>query len=361
MTVWNGERFVEEAIRSVLAQSWRPIELIVVDDGSTDGSRDVLRRFEGPEVRVIAVENGGVGRARNLGIEAARGEVVAFLDQDDALTERSLESRVEALLRQPGRFVYGALEWWGPSPDGSTTSPPPDHRPATTYAEAWKKIGITTPGQVIARRADLVSAGGFPDDRAHGGSDDRGMWLRLIANGVTPLNVPDVVLHYRVHPGQTSRTIGFKRARLAMRESLVFGGSPPRRLVPEDEAAPVLAELGLDLAHDLLDVDPREADAVAATARTRCPSIVESDAWRAFEGKRRRKAIGRLPVVGPVLREGWRFLRGPESQLTLAAPPAIPLGRRARWIAAVWIVGVVALYALARLHIFALWGRGFPR
>src|SRR5262245_12754883 len=140
MTVWNGEAFVEEAVRSVLAQSWRPLELMVIDDGSTDGSLAILRRLEGPDVRVISVPNGGVGKARNVGIGAARGGMIAFLDQDDALTERSIERRVAALLAAPERFVYGALAWWGPSPDGSTTSPPPDHQPATTYAEAWKKI-----------------------------------------------------------------------------------------------------------------------------------------------------------------------------------------------------------------------------
>ncbi|MCC7137731.1 MAG: glycosyltransferase family 2 protein [Planctomycetes bacterium] len=311
LPVFDGERTLHDAVRSVLEQTWAPVELIVVDDGSRDGSLALARSFAGPAVRVIPSRNGGVGRARNIGIAAARGDLVAFLDHDDALTPRSLEVRVPALLEAPSRFVYGALSWWGPSPDGGETSPPPGHRPAADYVEAWARLGITTPGQVLVRRADLVVAGGFPEDRAHGGSDDRGMWLRLVARGVLPHAVPDVVLRYRVHAGQASRTVGFKRARLALREATVEGGDPPRRLVPEDVAAPVLADLAMDLALDLLDHDPREAAQVAARARARHPAVVDGRLWREYRAKRRRKTLARVPLIGPLARALARRARRP--------------------------------------------------
>lgn len=315
MPVYDGARFVEEAVRSVLAQAWRPLEVVAVDDGSKDGSLAILEGLArahagegGAVVRVRAERNGGVGRARNVGLADARGEYVTFLDHDDVLTPGSLEARAAALAAFPGRFVYGRLAWLGTSPDGSTVSPGPDHRPATTYAEAWDRLGITTPGQVLLRRADAVACGGFPEERAVGGSDDRAFWLRLVRAGVRPHPIHDVVLRYRVHPGQASRTVAYKRARLALREAAVFAGDPPVRLVPEDVAGPVLARLAMDLAHDLLDTDPADAVRVAEAARAKWPPLRDDPLWAGFHAKRRRKLVGRVPLLGPLLRGARRWL-----------------------------------------------------
>ena len=312
--VHDGARFVEEAIRSVVAQAYRPLEVVAVDDGSRDGSLALLQALAhdgadgAPAVRVRAERNGGVGRARNLGLASACGEFVTFLDHDDVLTPGSLEVLAATLLAAPGHFVYGRLAWLGPSPDGSTVSPGPQHRAATTYAEAWDRLGITTPGQVLLRRTDAVACGGFPEDRAVGGSDDRAFWLRLVARGVLPRPVHDVVLRYRVHPGQASRTIAYKRARLAVREAMVSGGDPPTRLVPVEVAGPVLARLAMDLAHDLLDSDPADAVRVAEAARARWPALGDDPLWAGFHAKRRRKFVGRVPLLGPLLRGARRFL-----------------------------------------------------
>jgi hypothetical protein len=340
--VWNAARFVEETVRSVLAQDYRPLEIVVVDDGSTDDSVAVVRRLAAPEVRLLVERNGGVGRARNVGLAAARGDLVTFLDHDDVLTEGSIARRVEELRAVPGRFVYGRLAWLGPSPDGSAVSPGPDHEAATTYEAAWGRLGITTPGQALLLRADAVAAGGFPEERHLGGSDDRGFWLRLVARGVLPSPMPDVVLRYRVHAGQASRTVAYKRARLAMREAAIVGGDPPRRLVAEAVAAPVLARLAMDLAHDLLDTDPADAHRVADAARARWPALVQDDLWSGFHAKARRKSLGRLPVVGPVLRACARTL----------SRPAVAGG-----LALAWAATVLALYGLARVHRFAPFGR----
>src|SRR6056297_1393063 len=72
LPVYNGERFVERAIRSVLGQTYQPLQLVAIDDGSSDGSRAILRRFE-PSIQVISQANAGVAAARNRGIEASRG------------------------------------------------------------------------------------------------------------------------------------------------------------------------------------------------------------------------------------------------------------------------------------------------
>lgn len=114
---WNRAREVPEAIASVLAQSYRPIEVIVVDDGSTDETPAVLDSYGGA-IRVIRQENAGVSAARNTGIRAAHGRFIAFLDSDDLWMPTKLERQV-ALMRAAGSR---AVCCWGNSvevwPDG---------------------------------------------------------------------------------------------------------------------------------------------------------------------------------------------------------------------------------------------------
>src|SRR5436190_9496549 len=80
--VFNGDRYLAETLDSILAQTHRPIEIIVVDDGSTDGTSAIAAEY-GEKIRYIRQENSGVASARNLGLQSARGDFIAFLDADD--------------------------------------------------------------------------------------------------------------------------------------------------------------------------------------------------------------------------------------------------------------------------------------
>src|ERR1043165_3045241 len=97
--VYNGARHLRAALESVFAQTYRSFEVIVVDDGSVDESAIIAQSF--PEVRYIHQTNCGVAAARNHGIEAARGEFLAFLDQDDLWTPDKLRLQIEYLLSHP--------------------------------------------------------------------------------------------------------------------------------------------------------------------------------------------------------------------------------------------------------------------
>jgi glycosyltransferase involved in cell wall biosynthesis len=97
---YNGSACVPDAIRSVLAQTYPRLEVIVVDDGSSDGSPDVVRSIDDSRVRLVEHDaNRGIAAARNTGVDQARGEYVAFLDQDDTWYPRKLEKQVEILDR----------------------------------------------------------------------------------------------------------------------------------------------------------------------------------------------------------------------------------------------------------------------
>jgi glycosyltransferase involved in cell wall biosynthesis len=108
--VYNGAPFVREAIESVLAQTYSPIECLVIDDGSTDDTPAILATF-GSSISVVRQSNAGVSSARNTGVRAARGDAVAFLDADDCWTPDKIERQVAALRGFPNvGLVYSGFE-----------------------------------------------------------------------------------------------------------------------------------------------------------------------------------------------------------------------------------------------------------
>lgn len=113
--VYNGEKYLAQAIESILAQAYRPLEIIVVDDGSTDGSAEIVQRF-GEPIRYVYQTNQGAAAARNRGVEEAQGEYYAFLDQDDLWLSDKLTRQMAAFAAQPDLdLVAGAVEqFWSP-------------------------------------------------------------------------------------------------------------------------------------------------------------------------------------------------------------------------------------------------------
>jgi glycosyltransferase involved in cell wall biosynthesis len=109
MPAYNAAAYIEEAIRSVLAQTYLNIEVVVIDDGSTDASGDIARSISDSRVRVVSKPNGGVSSARNAGLDIAQGEYVAFHDADDTMEPTNLAEKVEALVHHDVDWVFGDL------------------------------------------------------------------------------------------------------------------------------------------------------------------------------------------------------------------------------------------------------------
>ena len=187
----NAKRFIGEAIESVLAQTYGNWELLLVDDGSADGSTEIAREYTARDpARVIRLNypdgrTRGPAAARNLGIASAKGAYLAFLDADDVWQPQKLERQVRMLESQPEvGMVYGTSQWWyswdqkaeDPErdyveqlgvPDGVVIEPPSLLRPCFVLQEA----SIPNPTSVLVRRWVIDRVGGFEESVPDGHED----------------------------------------------------------------------------------------------------------------------------------------------------------------------------------------------
>lgn len=125
MPAYNARRFVAEAINSVMEQDYPNWELIIVDDGSSDGTPDEIRKF-GDAVRLIEQQNAGPGAARNRGVREAKGDFLAFIDADDIWCKDKISAQMRHLMENPDvGIVFGRLKRWSPNPDNTYPPPPP--------------------------------------------------------------------------------------------------------------------------------------------------------------------------------------------------------------------------------------------
>ena len=181
---WNAERWLGAALESVIEQSVCPTDVVVVDDGSTDSTAAIAEGY-GLPVRVVRQENGGIGAARNRGLDLVRGELVTFLDADDLLTGESIACRLEVLAARPEvEMVFGGVRQFSEVAGGV---PVP--------------LGESLPGHLppaaLARRGVYARVGPFrTDTRVSEGLD----WmLRARELGLGELTLEQQVIWRRVH------------------------------------------------------------------------------------------------------------------------------------------------------------------
>ena len=191
---YNAERYVREAIDSVLAQDHEPCEVIVVDDGSTDGTSDVVAGI--PGLRRLEQENAGIGPARNTGVAVAEGEFLAFLDADDLWMPGSLSRQVAALRADPALdMVFGHAEQFA-SPESAE-----EIERSVTFVKEPTPAYLA--GTMLIRRAAFDRAGPFPSEFEVGEFVE--WYLRAIDVGLTSTMDPRLVLRRRIHESNTGR------------------------------------------------------------------------------------------------------------------------------------------------------------
>ena len=196
--VYNGERFLAEALDSVLGQTYTDFELIVVDDGSRDGSPAILDdyRRRDPRVRVLTKENGGIVDALNHGLDHARGDYVARMDADDVCLPHRFEVQVAYLDAHPGCVLAGGLAEMIDE-EGGALGTSSGGRHARTRLDVFPpKVAVALHPLVTIRRSALAEIGGYRHMFPH--AEDYDLYLRLARIGT--IDNPDiVVLKYRKH------------------------------------------------------------------------------------------------------------------------------------------------------------------
>jgi glycosyltransferase involved in cell wall biosynthesis len=195
LPVRNGERYLGPAIESVLAQSEPPEELIVVDDGSTDGSGDLARSFGAP-VRVIGQPPTGGAAATNRGIAAARGALLAFIDADDLWLPDKMAWQLAALRASPDLgLVFGHVQQFV-----SEDLPPEEQRRIVCPPAPMPGRSALT---MLATRAALAAAGAFDPQFATGYFVD--WYMRAMDARVASSMLPEVVARRRLHADNYTR------------------------------------------------------------------------------------------------------------------------------------------------------------
>lgn len=204
MSVRDGERYLRESLESVLAQEDVDLELIVVNDGSRDGSGAILAEIAGrdPRVRVLEQENAGLTRALIRGCAAARGEFVARQDADDLSLPGRLRRQVELLRADPHlSFASCWSEAIGPRDELLLVQKRPSDPYLATEEVRALRHGPPGHGSVTFRRAAYEAVGGYRPEFYY--AQDMDLWLRLTLVGRLGY-VPAILYRYRVAPGSIS-------------------------------------------------------------------------------------------------------------------------------------------------------------
>jgi glycosyltransferase involved in cell wall biosynthesis len=211
LPVYNGERFVAEALASVFRQQHDPLEVIIIDDGSTDGTADAVAHF-GNLVKYRLQANRGPASARNAGLNEAKGEFIAFIDADDIWPDNKLALHFEAFAKSQslevvsGRVQYALLERLT---DGRESFTPFDQ----------PSYGVNL-GAGLFKRSVFSTVGMFEPGLRH--SEDVDFFLRLREAGVRMSVLEAVTLIYRIHDDNLSRdrVKGRELFHMALKKSL---------------------------------------------------------------------------------------------------------------------------------------------
>jgi glycosyltransferase involved in cell wall biosynthesis len=185
---YNYGPYLGEAIESVLGQTHEPRQVVVVDDGSRDGSVDVARRYP---IQVIVQPNQGVSAARNRGAAACSGEYIMFLDADDVLEADYVQKCLRALTAAPPHvaYAYTGMRYFGAEEKVW------DSRP---FDAGHLLRGNFVHASALIRHRVFQESGGF-DTRWRLGHEDYELWIRLLKLGYEGVLVPEPLLRYRRH------------------------------------------------------------------------------------------------------------------------------------------------------------------
>lgn len=198
--VYNAEKYMEKTIQSVICQTYQNWELLLVDDGSVDGSRDIMKRYEGEKIRCFYCDkNEGPANARNIGLANAKGRYLAFVDADDLWIEDKLEKQLDFMRKHKYAFVFTSYEF---ADETGKRTGCVAHAPArVTYRDILKNTTIAPSTTMFDRRQ-------IPDELLFTPlgvlKEDGALWMKILKNKHTAYGLDEVLMIYRRHDGAYS-------------------------------------------------------------------------------------------------------------------------------------------------------------
>jgi glycosyltransferase involved in cell wall biosynthesis len=201
MPVYNGEKYVREAIQSVLDQTFSDFEFIIVDDGSTDNSGEAINSFKDERIRYEQLPHRGLIHTLNHAIQIARGTYIARMDADDIALPERLARQVEYMDTHPDIAVCGS---WATCIDkngdniGSYNYPPVENKKIKKYALIHNPFIHPS---VVIRKEMIEKVGGYRAFWKH--TEDYELWTRVLSL-YKGTNIPEYLLKYRVHDNQVT-------------------------------------------------------------------------------------------------------------------------------------------------------------
>lgn len=200
---YNCERYITETIQSVLHQSLQDWEHLIIDDGSTDRTREIVRDLSRADTRIRLIENEsnlGAAASRNRGLEAARGRYIAFLDSDDCWMPQKLERQIASM--RENKDVFSFTPYQVISEDGRPIRLVDTAAPKRVNFEQMLKKEATLGCSTVMLDKEFVEKTRFPDIKR---AQDYGFWLKLLQCGVSAARHDDVMTLYRIQPNGISR------------------------------------------------------------------------------------------------------------------------------------------------------------
>jgi glycosyltransferase involved in cell wall biosynthesis len=194
--LYNGEKTLPQTVDSIRGQSLADFEIIVIDDGSTDGALDYLESVHDPRLHIFRYANGGLAAARNRGIERARGEFISFIDSDDLWTQDKLALQLQALRRNPeAALSYSWTVFIDEHGDFLFAKDPSSCREGDVYADLLRECFVASGSNILVRKDCAVAVGGF--DTALNAAQDWEFCLRVAARWPFAV-VPRYQILYRI-------------------------------------------------------------------------------------------------------------------------------------------------------------------
>lgn len=226
IALYNGAEFIERSIRTVLAQTRKPDEFIVVDDGSTDGGAAIVERLaeEHPSIRLLKKENGGQSSARNFAVAHSTSRLIALLDQDDGWYPNHIEELIkpfEAGDRFKLGWVYSDLDEcdrFGRVRNRCMLQMLPQEHPKTQLARCLSEDMFILPSASLIAREAFEDVGRF-DERLSGYEDDD-LFIRLFYAGWDNVFLPKSLSYWCIYTGSTSYSPRMARSRMIYFEKL---------------------------------------------------------------------------------------------------------------------------------------------